>query len=172
MSYPVPNPHLDIQLQEITTLFAMLIWGEARGESDAGKEAVANVVRNRVLSGRFGGDAWRYVILKPWQFSCFNADDPNRVKLLTPTEHGTPDTWDRCYDVANDILNGKLKDNTARATHYFVIGSSTPKWARAFVHTVDLGKHAFYRDTNAYAIDREPAEKTSEPLPVPKQDES
>ncbi len=76
-----------VQLDRLTEpqLLARCIWGEARGEPIQGKLAVAHVVLNRVKAQSYYGKTIRDVILKPWQFSCFNENDPN---LLAPVRKG------------------------------------------------------------------------------------
>ncbi|MBI5120055.1 MAG: cell wall hydrolase [Rhodospirillales bacterium] len=88
-------------------ILARTLWGEARGESKAGREAVARVVLNRVAharakGGRFwwGGDIFS-VCLKPWQFSCWNANDPNRAKLEAVQEGNK--IFDQCLRIANPL---------------------------------------------------------------------
>ena len=66
---------------------ARTIYGEARGELVRGKEAVAAVVMNRVRRAMERGGYWwgstaEEVCLRPWQFSCWNENDPNREKIL------------------------------------------------------------------------------------------
>lgn len=52
---PDANPRYDVELTwEQQQLIAKLIWLEARGESKEGQQAVAEVVLNRFVSGRFG----------------------------------------------------------------------------------------------------------------------
>ena len=139
-----PDPERSIEQQDELVLLAMLIWGEARGESSLGKLAVANVVRNRVLAARRGyGLGFREVCLKPWQFSCFNANDPNRAKMLAPKRD---EVWVDCFSVAADVYEQRAHDNTERATHYHVAGmTKLPKWAELFTPTVLIGRHQFYR---------------------------
>ena len=65
---------------------ARTVFGEARGECLSGQEAVASVILNRVaFSGRRGGYWWGNTVYevchKPWQFSCWNQNDPNRRLL-------------------------------------------------------------------------------------------
>jgi len=157
MAAPTPDPSKSIIDQEPTILLAMCIWGEARGQIDTAKIAVGNVVRNRVLAGIYGGSDWKNVILAPLQFSSFNANDPNRPKLLTPTQHDRPDVWDRCYDIANEVYEGTANDVSQRATHYYdkSMDLKPPFWANHFTHTVDIGNLRFFRDFRAYRDVRE-----------------
>jgi len=93
---PAPPPDLPVApaaggpIDAAVDTLARTLWGEARGEPVRGIEAVAAVVVNRVrLAQRRGGMWWGSDIVavcrKPWQFSCWNADDPNRAKLLAVT---------------------------------------------------------------------------------------
>ena len=85
MSISAPMGETDAFLRTIDTL-ARTIYGEARGEPIRGKEAVAAVVLNRVgrameRGGWWWGSSVAEVCRRPWQFSCWNADDANRTKI-------------------------------------------------------------------------------------------
>lgn len=81
-----------------TDILARTIWGEARGESMAGKIAVAWTVRNRaaiaaayeqahgVARQHYGDDSIASACQMPSQYSCWNDDDVNRVAVLSVTE--------------------------------------------------------------------------------------
>jgi spore germination cell wall hydrolase CwlJ-like protein len=61
-------------------ILARTLWGEARGEGLAGQIAVAWTIRNRVNDGKaksWWGEGYAGVCLKPYQFSCWNKNDPN-----------------------------------------------------------------------------------------------
>lgn len=61
-------------------ILARTLWGEARGESQAGMEACAWTIRNRVLDGRaksWWGEGYAGVCQKAWEFRCWNANVPN-----------------------------------------------------------------------------------------------
>lgn len=74
---------------------ALTLWAEARGEDRQGREMVACVVLNRVAHAQahrsskgapyWWGETPAAVCLKAWQFSCWNAGDPNRAKLKSVT---------------------------------------------------------------------------------------
>lgn len=145
MQILLPRPDVAIEAQLSEVLFAMLIFGEARGEPFSGKCGVASVVRNRVEHPRWWGHDLRTVILKPFQFSCFNQGDPNREKLLMPLRYEENTVYDECYEVAIGILDNDLPDNTAHSDHYFDCSISPPKWARPECLTKKLGRLTFYR---------------------------
>jgi len=130
-------------------ILARTLWGEARGESKAGREAVAAVVLNRVeVATRHGGRFWWgndvvSVCLKPWQFSCWNVNDPNRAKLQAVDEKNR--VFAQCRRIADAALAGELADPTEGATHYHVEGLSPP-WSLGRQPVTQIGGHLFYKD--------------------------
>ena len=123
-------------------LLARLIYGEARGEPVQGRIAVACVVRNRVRRPSWWGRTWREVMLKPYQFSCFNPGDPNFRVVLTVSENDP--LFRECVWIAQGVILGILQDNTDGATHYHRWDRS-PKWGRRMKATVTIGNHVFKR---------------------------
>src|SRR5690349_18676751 len=91
-----PDPAKPLAEQDPCVLLAMCIFGEARGEEYEAKVGVGCVVRNRVGHQGKYGHGYQGVILKPYQFSCFNHGDPNAPKLLHPLEHERPEIWHQC----------------------------------------------------------------------------
>lgn len=129
------------QPQEI--YLAKTIWGEARGEGAEGMQAVANVIMNRVDRGGWYGLSVKDVVLKPYQFSCWNAGDPNRVKLdnLTLAELSTFGA----LEIAQKAIAGQLPDITGGATEYHA-ANIKPNWDWSKLQkTVQIGNHIFYR---------------------------
>jgi len=130
-------------------ILARTIWGEARGESHEGRVAIANVIMNRVNMdlGNDGKPDWwgegvTQVCLKPFQFSCWLQNDPNRNKLLVV---GSGDSaFADCLAIATDAVNGALPDITGGATHYHE-KHITPPWAAKAIKTAEIGHHIFYK---------------------------
>lgn len=126
------------------------IYGEARGESREGKIAVGWVIRNRASRSAFATSlvgqpgAIARVCRAPWQFSCWNADDPNLPKLLDMKTTGSDEEI-----VAMAVL-GTTPDPTIGADHYHTI-SIKPYWAPYMRKTVTIGNHVFY---NSQAVTR------------------
>jgi N-acetylmuramoyl-L-alanine amidase len=137
----------DISTMTDTEILARTIYGESRGEKIPGKEAVAAVIINRVnRAKKHGGRHWwgasiRDVCLKRWQFSCWNADDPNRVKLLEVQPYNR--NFQSCLRIARRAVAGTLKDLTNGATHYHTKGLFPP-WARGRMYAAEIGNHQFY----------------------------
>lgn len=119
------------------------VWGEARGESEEGRLAVAHVLLNRWRSGKwFARATLAATCQRKWQFSCWNEGDPNRPKLeaLTPGDNG----YLGCMAAVVEALKG-AGDPTGGATHYHTI-SVTPDWSRGKEPSTVIGHHKFYRN--------------------------
>ena len=70
-------PH---ELTQEQIIVAMTILAEARGEGNAGMYAVAGCIKVRAQERKL---AYHDVCLQPWQFSCWNKNDPNRKKMAS-----------------------------------------------------------------------------------------
>lgn len=125
------------------------IHGEARGEPMLGKVAVAHVILNRVRNpswwSRKAGadipdDTVRAVCLKPWQFSCWNHNDPNRAEIIKAT---APELRDEST-AAGYATSGIWADPTGGACHYHTVGL-TPPWSQGRKPDLQIGGHVFYR---------------------------
>ena len=121
-------------------LLALCIWREARGEPMEGKVAVACVIANRAARPRWWGKSIEDVILKPKQFSSFNADDANSVAFPRPEDK----SWLACVEAAVKVLRGETADVTGGADHYKTIASK-PAWAADKLPVVVIGNHEFFR---------------------------
>jgi len=55
--------------------------------------------------------------LKPWQFFCWNANDPNR-KVIESVGPNNPN-FSQCLAVAGRVISGKVPDPVGGATHYY-----------------------------------------------------
>jgi spore germination cell wall hydrolase CwlJ-like protein len=126
-------------------VLARTLWGEARGDGSAGMQAVANVVCNRArIGGWWGGDIIT-VCQKPFQFSCWNKDDPNYRKLLAVDDDDL--AFVTAQRLARRAVYGALDDITGGATHYHAAGM-TPYWAETEKPVAVIGNHIFYKLTN------------------------
>lgn len=82
------------------------------------------------------------VCRKPYQFSCWNADDPNREKLL---DLGESDLYfATALRIARRAVYGVLEDPTDGATHYHAAGIS-PSWIKGEKPVAVMGRHVFYK---------------------------
>lgn len=132
-------------IDSVIDTFARTIYGEARGEGFLGMQAVANVIMNRVNSGKtWWGKDLRGVCLAPWQFSCWNKGDPNLSVIQTVDE--TNRLFRGCLDMASKAANGLLPDITYGATSYYDRRMSKPPvWSEGITPCASIGNHLLYK---------------------------
>jgi hypothetical protein len=129
---------------------ARTMHGEARGEGEPGLAAVAHVVLNRVAARSWWGRDVVSVCRKPFQFSCWNDDDPNRDLLLRLT--ATSPGFALAQDTAARVLAADAEgsraahDPTAGATHYYAWRvMAPPRWALGRTPCARIGGHVFFK---------------------------
>ncbi len=130
-------------------LAACVLFGEGRGESSKGREAIACTFLNRVAQGRFGGHDLRRVLLRRWAYSAIEpsagpdydgdglADNYETVLDVARTlgtvrkvERGEPilgvvpqigPVLTDCLRIAREVARGTLNDFTGGSTHYCTV---------------------------------------------------
>lgn len=131
---------------DVDTL-ARTMWGEARGETQAGRDAVGCVVRNRLnsLSYVLYGLTYAAQCTAHEQFSCWNAGDVNRAQLQAVTESDA--IFAECLSDAQGVIDGTTPDPTGGATNYFdtSMKNDPPEWAASMTFTTQIGRLLFYR---------------------------
>lgn len=146
--------------EDILTL-ARTLYGEAEANNETDAEAIAHVVMNRVRLPNWPDDISE-VCLQPWQFSCWNQNDPNRARILK-----AKGAWfDQCKQIAETVAKGLSPDPTNRSTHYFASYVKRPAWAKGKkdVYSVphsNNSKHLFFNN-----IDTAPPKTAKEALEV------
>jgi N-acetylmuramoyl-L-alanine amidase len=117
---------------------------EASGEPEEGKSAVAHVILNRTLSGRWG-DNIKDVVTHPWQFEPWMT----RRKEMQNMSPSDP-RYLSAARIADQVLAGETPDPTAGATHFLnptIVrqrrGGSLPAWAEGSPGH-PIGRHTFY----------------------------
>ena len=111
------------------------LYGEARGESDLGRRAVAHVILNRAKLGF----TIAQVCLKPFQFSAWNPNDPNYKKLQAV---GLDDKDFRgCMRAALTAIDEP--DLVSGARHYCTVDIDPP-WAKGHQPVCRIGGHKFF----------------------------
>ena len=63
-------------------ILSRALYGEARPWDEDDARAIAHVVLNRVNYKNWP-DSIAKVCLQPYQFSCFNVNDPNRTRIMS-----------------------------------------------------------------------------------------
>lgn len=144
------KPELTKEQLTAVDVLARTLWGEARSEGRQGLIAVACVVLNRVAIAQRKGRYWwgtsiTTVCLKPYQFSCWNKNDPSYAKLkaATPKTRWFPE----CLEIAEMAVRGELADITLGSDHYHA-DYVDPYWAKGEEVVITIGRHLFYRLVN------------------------
>lgn len=119
---------------------AEAMYFEARGEDVAGQVAVAEVVLNRVDAARYPDSVCGVVKQGANRKGCQFSYMCDGLK-----EHiANRRVFERIGKIAWLMLSGKPRTLTDEAL-YFHATSVKPYWSRAFVRTVKIGGHIFYR---------------------------
>lgn len=111
-----------------TTLLAMVINGEARGESYEGQVAVGAVVLNRVRHSSFPNTIAGVI----YQKGAFTAVDDGQINKAINQS---------CFNAARDALNGW--DPTGGAIYYYNPATATNSWIWSRPVIKRIGKHVF-----------------------------
>lgn len=107
-----------------TQILQATLWGEAEGQSLAGKAAVASVILNRLDSWRrhkrrqFGTGTIASVCLAPWQFSCWNFSTLRRALLLSLDLNNPSPALADCILIAGQAIAGTLADSVRGLMFY------------------------------------------------------
>ncbi len=126
-------------------LLALCLYGEARNQGIHGLYAVGLVILNRLRLNQWFGNSLKEVILKPYQFSCFNENDPQYEKLLNIAKDFSTSLKEslllrECFLTAQTLL--KCYD----ATHYFAKHIKPPYWVKDMYRRGEVGDHIFYKE--------------------------
>lgn len=125
----------DEQWQCLTTA----LYFESRGETLRGQFAVAEVILNRVDSGRYPATVCGVVQQGgnggcQFSYTCDGQADRMRDDLAI----------ERAGKIARIMMDGAPRALTAGATHFHTY-AVRPNWSQRFPQTVAIGAHIFYR---------------------------
>lgn len=127
---------------------ARTVWGEARNQGDDGMTAVAWAIANRQNAGKwYSRPTLAETCLYPYQFSCWNAADPNLQQCVRVLEADLILAY--AARAVQNALDGTTTDPTSGATHYYAAGTAVPAWAdpaTGSIFTVQIGRHLFFRN--------------------------
>jgi len=112
------------------------VYFEARGESIEGQLAVAEVVLNRVASGKYP-DTICGVVEQPWQFSFVNAT--GRI----PEANRTSQAWKKAVAISEIALND-LDAQLSKDALWYHADYVAPAWGPRLVREKKVGLHIFY----------------------------
>lgn len=119
--------------------FSITLYGEAGGENEASKRAIAWIMRNRLSKKRWG-DSYRSVVLKPGQFACWRKSDANYKRMQHPGQDGSEAdklAWQRCKELYEEIQHAPETENPLPGIYHYFSGPPNPKvpWEK---HYFDL----------------------------------
>lgn len=131
-------------------VMARTVFGEARGEYKhpngglASLMAVASVIINRKRLGGWFGNSIEEVCLKPLQFSCWNREDPNYLKIQNVSSQDP--LFALCLQVCTNINEERWPDVTRGSDHYHsTLMKQAPVWAHNIPPQIQLGRHVFFK---------------------------
>ena len=165
--------HIKIDQDELWCL-SKNIYFEARAESHSGKQAVANVTKNRVVSedhpDTYCGVVKEGPVRESWktkqdktlapedriyyprkhrcQFSwwCDGEKDTIWIKYMNgDTIEANMTAWRESVYIALETLAGHLYDNTGGSTYYYNHNLVYPYWAKQFELVEVIGNHTFMK---------------------------
>ena len=122
-------------------IVALCVWREARGEDYEAKVAVASVIRNRQKDLRWPSTLSE-VVLQPLQFSSFNANDPNAVRLPRRSRFADWSAFEECCRAVSESASRDAADG---ANHYHDTSIPPPHWTAQMKHVKQVGKLVFYK---------------------------
>ena len=131
-------------------LLGLLMFGEARGETDQGRIAVGSVVMERVDHRDWDGKTIKEICLMPYQFSCFLPNDPNFPKLKKIAEdwgNNVSPMLNNCHYLAKGLLSGVIPRDIFvtknHCTQYKTIDCKVA-WAEKMRKVATINRHEFY----------------------------
>ncbi len=124
-------------------VLALTLWGEAAGRPVRAIEGLAALVMNRARAAvPHWGPGVAGVCRAPFQFPCWNRNDPRHAALLeVPPGDGALAI---CRRVAARAVAGALPDPTGGATHVHD-ATALPGWAVGRAASAEIGGFCFYR---------------------------
>ncbi len=140
----VTHPSIKIKLVDLERERQCLVEGiyyEARGERAVGQLAVAEVVLNRVMSGRYPASICGVVFQGAksgqcqFSFACSNVMKHPRNKVA----------WRKAQRLAHYVLAGKVHNSLVGTATYYHATYVNPYWAPHMVEVAKIGQHIFYR---------------------------
>ena len=116
--------------EDAVAAIARMVWWEARGEPDEGQQAVAQVIMNRVRSGKFASTVVG-VLAQRNQFSPWGNSDYHNVEVD-----------ERCYENTRIALSG---GGPLSGDVYFFKAARLERSWKNLVEIVTIGNHRFYK---------------------------
>ena len=123
-------------LDEQANCIAVAVYHEARGETLEGQLAVAQVIMNRAMSGRYPA-SWCGVVKQPWQFSFV------RNGRMPSVDEGST-AWRNALGITRLAINNAIPSLSNDVLWYHA-NYVAPSWGRRLTRVSQIGAHIFYR---------------------------
>ncbi len=124
-------------------LIILCLWGEVRGESHEGIQAVLNVIKNRTIKSE---RTYKEIILAPKQFSYFNLSKKQIWNDIAKIRRDRDEpTIEALIKIAINVTVLDTPDNSLGATHYHTTAIN-PYWAEDMDTTIVIGNHVFLKE--------------------------
>jgi hypothetical protein len=136
---PLPATVFEVKQQKC---LAEGIYFEARGESEAGQAAVAQVILNRVRNPAYPKTICGVVYQNQnWRHRCqFSFACDGRAERIAEQQQ-----WETAKRIAREVTEGKTWiAEVGDSTHYYA-NYVRPGWARRMIKMDSIGAHLFYR---------------------------
>ena len=140
---------------------------EARGEPREGQVGVAQVVMNRVNSGRYPASVCAVVFQGASRPGCqfsFACEGNRQGGPVNPA------SWARSQAVAQEVLASARSLNAApTGADHFHADYVQPKWSSQMQRLAQIGRHVFFNSGQTAPASRGRAEPTPDAIPLPSQ---
>ncbi len=133
-----PSPIQSTPRHDDDTLAALTIYYEAKGESFAGKMAVAAVIRNRMANHFHSDGTMRGTVLRPKQFEPWITRNPDTIPF-DPSNSKMQESllaWKLVQD-GREVVNGAVLFYNPEIV-------KSPRWAQVHRKVATIGGHEFF----------------------------
>jgi hypothetical protein len=126
---PVEQDMIDSE----TLWLARAIYSESKIPEE--QELIAWVIRNRVETRFRGRSSYHGVVLDPFQFSAFNAENPKRERYIYLHARSRTAGWQTALSIAHHVMHAdsSLRPFPVRTRHFYseisMVGREYPDWA-------------------------------------------
>ena len=123
-------------LSDEANCIAVAVYHEARGESLEGQLAVAQVIKNRAMSGKYPSD-WCGVVKQPWQFSFVRHGQ-------FPSVDVNSEAWRKAVGITRLAVANAVPCVPKECLWYHA-NYVAPRWCNNLQRVEQIGAHIFYR---------------------------
>lgn len=131
---PKPRPETNLSMEDLDKI-NRVVWGEARGETPEGRDAIRGVILNRLMSGRFGNTVDE--VLTSSEFDAVNDFGTGTAQSIEVPQEDYDQHWQELVDylqLGEDASQGRT----------FYQNEETATGRYEGVEPMKLGNHTFY----------------------------